>query len=291
MHALPTSLCHSLVTAFVGQFSSVNRTGKAYVGFTASDAPVMYRPNISGSLRSLGRNLSRGIQQKREQLQQYNNARYNKGQGGQAGQVGQAGQAGQAGLAGRGVKPEVKEHIKPLNHASVEQFQYELEQDVISTKALRELSRAGVPNSLRSTVWKGNQLALGVAKHGKTLVTSLIQHHPLVLNGSPVYQRIPEGTLPINLLLGYLPSERSKWSEELAAKRAGYAQFCEELLLNPSKALDSTNDGGKSLGEDGQLLRKDVGVGDDPLTLVDNSVWSAFHKVRAVTTGRSLKQG
>ena len=116
----------------------------------------MYRTNIRGSLRSLGQNIGRNLQQKREQLLQYHNARYNRqGQAGsQGGQAGPAGPAGQGAQGGRGAKHEVKECIEPLSHASVEQFQSVLEQDVISIKALRELSRAGVPLSLRSTVWK-----------------------------------------------------------------------------------------------------------------------------------------
>ena len=85
----------------------------------------------------------------------------------------------------------------------------------------------------------------------------------------------------LQLLLGYLPVERSKWGEELDAKRKGYAQFCDELLLNPSKALDSAEGGGEKLGEDGQLLRTDVGGGDHPLTLDDNNIWSEYHKVRS----------
>lgn len=38
---------------------------------------------------------------------------------------------------------------------------------------------------------------------------------------------------PFQLLLGYLPPDRSLWSSELAKKRSQYNHFKEELLMNP----------------------------------------------------------
>lgn len=37
----------------------------------------------------------------------------------------------------------------------------------------------------------------------------------------------------LQLLLGYLPCDRSLWSSELAKKRSQYKHFKEELLMNP----------------------------------------------------------
>lgn len=37
----------------------------------------------------------------------------------------------------------------------------------------------------------------------------------------------------LQVLLGYLPTDRSLWPSELAKKRSQYKQFKEELLVNP----------------------------------------------------------
>lgn len=39
--------------------------------------------------------------------------------------------------------------------------------------------------------------------------------------------------LIVQLLLGYLPPDRSLWSTELAKKRSQYKHFKDELLMNP----------------------------------------------------------
>jgi hypothetical protein len=39
--------------------------------------------------------------------------------------------------------------------------------------------------------------------------------------------------LVLQLLLGYLPSDRALWEQELAKKRSQYAAFKEEFLSNP----------------------------------------------------------
>lgn len=37
----------------------------------------------------------------------------------------------------------------------------------------------------------------------------------------------------VQLLLGYLPTEKALWPTELAKKRSQYKNFKEELLMNP----------------------------------------------------------
>jgi hypothetical protein len=37
----------------------------------------------------------------------------------------------------------------------------------------------------------------------------------------------------VQLLLGYLPNDRSLWEQELAKKRGQYAAFKDEFLTNP----------------------------------------------------------
>ncbi|TVU36104.1 hypothetical protein EJB05_18020 [Eragrostis curvula] len=76
-----------------------------------------------------------------------------------------------------------------------------LSKKVIDLDELRMLAAQGVPDGagVRSTVWK-----------------SLTIH-----------------IMVVQLLLGYLPNDRSLWEEELAKKRSQYAAFKDEFLSNP----------------------------------------------------------
>ncbi|KAK3258062.1 hypothetical protein CYMTET_32876 [Cymbomonas tetramitiformis] len=79
------------------------------------------------------------------------------------------------------------------------------------------------------------------------------------------------------LLLEYLPCDRKKWKSTLAAKRNDYEQFCEELIINPSKVMASEADSHAST-QDGSLVGTDVTATDHPLSVQDNSVWKSYFK-------------
>lgn len=64
----------------------------------------------------------------------------------------------------------------------------------------------------------------------------------------------------LQLLLGYLPADRSEWSAVLKQKRATYQQFCDELIIDPKK-------------QDGTVRE------DHPLSQSQDSKWNAFFKV------------
>ena len=74
------------------------------------------------------------------------------------------------------------------------------------------------------------------------------------------------------LLLGYLPPETAQWPAVLAQKRAAYAQFCAELIVDPQS-------GGGGAG-------RECGGGaaapaaDHPLSQSTDSKWHAFFKAR-----------
>lgn len=70
------------------------------------------------------------------------------------------------------------------------------------------------------------------------------------------------------LLLGYLPPETAQWPTVLAHKRAAYAQFCAELIIDP-KGAGGSGAGGAA-----------APVADHPLSQSNDSKWHAFFKVR-----------
>ncbi|GAQ80933.1 GTPase-activating protein [Klebsormidium nitens] len=77
------------------------------------------------------------------------------------------------------------------------------------------------------------------------------------------------------LLLGYLPRIRSQWEEELAKKREQYAQFSQELIVNPSEKSRASEASDGDLPSGGELRRESV-EGDHPLASGQASVWHQF---------------
>ena len=71
------------------------------------------------------------------------------------------------------------------------------------------------------------------------------------------------------LLLGYLPTETAQWPMVLAHKRAAYAQFCAELIVDPKDADGGGGGGGAA-----------APAADHPLSQSSDSRWHAFFKVR-----------
>lgn len=78
----------------------------------------------------------------------------------------------------------------------------------------------------------------------------LVSHHPLVKKHSDsvssgkvavkafgfafsVTESLTVHVIVVQLLLGYLPNDRSLWEQELAKKRGQYAAFKDEFLTNP----------------------------------------------------------
>ncbi|RWR74566.1 Rab-GTPase-TBC domain-containing protein [Cinnamomum micranthum f. kanehirae] len=99
-------------------------------------------------------------------------------------------------------------------------------------------------------------------------------------------QGIPDGagirSTVWKILLGYLPADRGLWATELAKKRAQYALFKEELLVNPSeiarrldKSIDNGNEAANCEGS-GMLPRSEITHGEHPLSLGKTSVWNQF---------------
>ncbi|GAB4814178.1 hypothetical protein N2152v2_001224 [Parachlorella kessleri] len=94
------------------------------------------------------------------------------------------------------------------------------------------------------------------------------------------------------LLLGYLPLERSQWPRFLQRKRAEYAHFCEELVVDPKRFNTPGSlrvapgsepnplllNGAGRAGLEGQLTRVTITHDDHPLSLGDNSKWKEFFK-------------
>eukprot|EP00850_Spirogloea_muscicola_P001952 SM000007S20912 [mRNA] locus=s7:924735:927529:+ [translate_table: standard] len=84
---------------------------------------------------------------------------------------------------------------------------------------------------------------------------------------------IPEdGSLRSTLLLRYLPVQRETWAAELRKKRAEYAQFQAELMVNPSEiSRRRAEEGGAERDTgmeevEGALRRLDVSNDDHPLS-------------------------
>ena len=67
-----------------------------------------------------------------------------------------------------------------------------------------------------------------VKEHSDSIVERL-QSKLLVLP----FQTLTRHVIVVQLLLGYLPNDRSLWEQELAKKRSQYAAFKDEFLSNP----------------------------------------------------------
>lgn len=70
------------------------------------------------------------------------------------------------------------------------------------------------------------------------------------------------------LLLGYLPAERSAWASTVRSKRALYVEWKAELIVDPSKGAAEPSD-----ARDASLL---VTADAHPLTSAPHSPWAAF---------------
>ncbi|CAH1394609.1 unnamed protein product [Nezara viridula] len=68
------------------------------------------------------------------------------------------------------------------------------------------------------------------------------------------------------LMLNYLPHDRRCWNDVLVMKRKLYAQFVDEMIVNP----------GASCNESGKIV--DVTMSDHPLSCSPDSLWDAFFK-------------
>uniref|UniRef100_A0A0E0JSH9 Rab-GAP TBC domain-containing protein n=1 Tax=Oryza punctata TaxID=4537 RepID=A0A0E0JSH9_ORYPU len=83
------------------------------------------------------------------------------------------------------------------------------------------------------------------------------------------------------LLLGYLPSDRALWEQELAKKRSQYAAFKEEFLSNPmeiARRQELEGQGSENTGsiDNGLLHRSEVTQEEHPLSLGKTSAWNQF---------------
>ncbi|WVZ67735.1 hypothetical protein U9M48_016778 [Paspalum notatum var. saurae] len=85
------------------------------------------------------------------------------------------------------------------------------------------------------------------------------------------------------LLLGYLPSDRSMWEQELAKKRSQYAAFKDEFLFlnNPVEtARRVETEGHHNVNtehvDNGFLHRSEVTQEEHPLSLGKTSVWNQY---------------
>eukprot|EP00897_Mesotaenium_endlicherianum_P007196 jgi/Mesen1/6504/ME000332S05508 len=112
----------------------------------------------------------------------------------------------------------------------------------------------------------------------------------LAMDGIPDVDNLRATTW--KLLLGYLPPNRECWAAELAKKRAEYATFKEELIINPSEVARRKEEAEAAerehLAHAGQfasdwlpLQRQDVAVEDHPLSMGPTSVWHRFFQARA----------
>ncbi|XP_044441751.1 TBC domain-containing protein C1952.17c isoform X3 [Triticum aestivum] len=86
----------------------------------------------------------------------------------------------------------------------------------------------------------------------------------------------------VQLLLGYLPTERSLWPYELEKKRSQYSAYKDEFLLNPSEKLRRIEESKLSrkkelTGErNGLLPRSEVTNEEHPLSFGKSSLWNQY---------------
>lgn len=95
----------------------------------------------------------------------------------------------------------------------------------------------------------------------------------------------------LQLLLGYLPLDRSQWEKTLQRKRAEYEQFCEDLVVDPKRF---SAPGGQRVAPgsqpnplllngtehslEGSLQRVTITHDDHPLSQGTNSRWQEYFK-------------
>lgn len=96
-------------------------------------------------------------------------------------------------------------------------FRQTVESNKISIQELRSLAYDGVPDEkgLRATVWKVSTCSWCLSNRA---MCALHDNSFAVLYCSRIF---------LQLLLGYLPLDRSQWEKTLQRKRAEYEQFCE----------------------------------------------------------------
>ncbi|XP_027917999.1 TBC domain-containing protein C1952.17c-like isoform X1 [Vigna unguiculata] len=128
-------------------------------------------------------------------------------------------------------------------------LEYELSQREINLEKLQRIASAGIPDGggLRATAWK------------------------LIVRYDFNYQ----------LLLGYLPSSRDLWDEQLNENRQKYANLKEDLLQNPSEHVwkeyeESSTKRNEENDVDGPLRRHEISHEDHPLSLGAASPWSQY---------------
>ncbi|XP_010913050.1 uncharacterized protein [Elaeis guineensis] len=84
------------------------------------------------------------------------------------------------------------------------------------------------------------------------------------------------------LLLGYLPHDRTLWAHELDKRRSQYKAFKDELLLNPSEITRRLEESAGSKTEEmnckgsGLLQRSEITDGEHPLSLGKTSIWNQY---------------
>ncbi|XP_052136856.1 uncharacterized protein LOC127755238 isoform X2 [Oryza glaberrima] len=86
----------------------------------------------------------------------------------------------------------------------------------------------------------------------------------------------------VQLLLGYLPTERAFWPHELEKKRSQYSAYKDEFLLNPSEKIRRFEESKllrkKELNSDkiGLLPRAKVTNEEHPLSFGKSSLWNQY---------------
>ncbi|XP_024382453.1 uncharacterized protein [Physcomitrium patens] len=83
------------------------------------------------------------------------------------------------------------------------------------------------------------------------------------------------------VLLGYLSRNRDDWATELEKKRAAYAVFREEMIINPSEVTRRKEEmeamkAAELEALEGPLQRHEISHDDHPLSLGSKSVWHQF---------------
>ncbi|XP_024364501.1 uncharacterized protein [Physcomitrium patens] len=83
------------------------------------------------------------------------------------------------------------------------------------------------------------------------------------------------------VLLGFLPRNRDDWATELEKKRATYAVFREEMIINPSEVTRRKEEmeamkAAELEALEGPLQRHEISHDDHPLSLGSKSVWHQF---------------
>jgi len=89
----------------------------------------------------------------------------------------------------------------------------------------------------------------------------------------------------VQLLLGYLPTDRGLWPYELEKKRNQYSAYNEEFLLNPSEKLRRIEESKLSRKKElnmertGLLPRLKVTNEEHPLSSGKSSLWNQYFQV------------